>query len=135
MRSTRRTRSCYRPGRRSEGGRSSSRPAGAVAAWRGELDDATEMLEEAIELSRRLDLPDCEFDATSMLALIHAVRGELKRAARLANAACAFSACDRERWRASPHLVPALAALAICAFEWGDDEGGRELARGGSKGG
>jgi LuxR family maltose regulon positive regulatory protein len=108
---------------------------GAVAAWRGELDDATDLLEEAIELSRRLDLPDCEFDATSMLALIHAVRGELKRAARLANAACAFSACDRERWGASPHVVPALAALAICAFEWGDDEGGARLARGGSKGG
>src|SRR5580765_8930830 len=48
---------------------------GAVAAWRGELDDATDLLEEAVELSRRLDLPDCEFDATSMLALIHAVRG------------------------------------------------------------
>jgi LuxR family maltose regulon positive regulatory protein len=97
---------------------------GAVAAWRGELDDATHVLEEAVELSRRLELLDCELDATSMLALVHAVRGELKRAARLGAVAVAFSDRDRDRWGASPHLAPAYSALAICAFEWGDVEGG-----------
>lgn len=93
---------------------------GAVLTWRGELDAAAHMLEEAVELSRLLDLLDCELDATSMLAFIHAVRGELKRSARLASSAIAFSDRDRERWGTSPHLVPAHAALAICAFEWGD---------------
>jgi LuxR family transcriptional regulator, maltose regulon positive regulatory protein len=97
---------------------------GAVMTWRGELDDAVHALEEAVELSRMLDLLDCELDATSMLAFIHAIRGELKRSARLASAAIAFSDRDRERWGTSPHLVPAHAALAICAFEWGDVEGG-----------
>jgi LuxR family maltose regulon positive regulatory protein len=97
---------------------------GAVAAWRGGLDEAAYVLEEAIELSQRLDLPDCEFDARGMLALIYAVRGELKRAARLASAAIAFAERDRQRWATSPHLAPAHAALAICAFEWGDVEGG-----------
>jgi LuxR family maltose regulon positive regulatory protein len=97
---------------------------GAVATWRGELDLAGHLLEEAIELSRRLDLLDCELDATSMLALVQVVRGELKRAARLASAAIAFSDRDRERWGTSPHLASAYAAFAICAFEWGDVEGG-----------
>src|SRR5439155_488231 len=94
----------------------------AVAAWRGELDAAAPMLEETIDVARTLGLADCEFDALSMLALVHAVRGELKRAARLAGAALAFSDRDRDRWRTSPHLAPAHAALAICAFEWGDAE-------------
>jgi LuxR family maltose regulon positive regulatory protein len=96
---------------------------GAAAAWRGDLDDASIMLGEAIELARRLDLYDVEFDALSMLGLIHAVRGELKRAARFASSAAAFADRNRARWGASPHLVPAYAALAICAFEWGDVEG------------
>ena len=56
------------------------------------------------------------------------MRGELKRAARLAGAALAFSDRDRDRWRTSPHLAPAHAALAICAFEWGDAEGGAASA-------
>jgi LuxR family maltose regulon positive regulatory protein len=97
---------------------------GAVATWRGDLEEASDTLEQALHLSRRLDLPDCELDALTMLALGCAVRGELKRAARLASGAVAFADRDRERWATSPHLAPAHAALAICAFEWGDVEAG-----------
>jgi LuxR family transcriptional regulator, maltose regulon positive regulatory protein len=97
---------------------------GAVAAWRGALDDATLALEEAIELSRRLDADDCELDATSMLAYVCAVRGDLKHAARLAAVATSFADRNRRRWGASPHLPQAHAAAAICAFEWGDFETG-----------
>jgi LuxR family maltose regulon positive regulatory protein len=97
---------------------------GVVATWRGELEEGKSTLEEALELARSLALYDVEFDATSMLALIDAVQGELKSAARRATAAAAFADRDRARWSTSAHLAPAHAALAICAFEWGDAEGG-----------
>jgi LuxR family maltose regulon positive regulatory protein len=97
---------------------------GAVAAWRGRLDDAVLLLEEAIELSQRLQVADCELDATSTLAYVCAARGELKRAARLAGVAVSFADRDPQRWASSPHLPTAHAALAICAFEWGDVESG-----------
>jgi LuxR family transcriptional regulator, maltose regulon positive regulatory protein len=97
---------------------------GAVATWRGELEEAKTTLEEALALARSLSLYDVEFDATSMLALIDAVQGELKAAVRRATAAAAFADRNRARWGTSAHLIPAHAALAICAFEWGDAEGG-----------
>jgi LuxR family maltose regulon positive regulatory protein len=96
---------------------------GGVAMWRGELADAVPALEEAVELSHRLELHDCEVDATSMLALVDAVGGHLRRAASRATAAVSLADCGATK-RGAMHLVPAHAALAICSFEWGDDAGG-----------
>jgi len=100
---------------------------GAIDLWRGDLEVAMPSLERALEASRRLQLADCELDAASLLALGHAVRGELKRADRLGTAGLAFTGRNR-RWGGSPHLVPAAAALALCAFERDDvDSGERHL--------
>jgi LuxR family maltose regulon positive regulatory protein len=93
---------------------------GAVAVWRGNLAEAAVTLEEALELAHRLELHDCEVDATSMLALVDAVRGQLRRAASRANAALSLAGGTATK-RGDAPLVPAHAALAICAFEWGDD--------------
>jgi LuxR family maltose regulon positive regulatory protein len=88
------------------------------------LDASTEQLEEALLLARDLELAHCEIDASSLLAFTYAVRGGLKRAARLAHSATALSLDARPAWASSAHLVPAHVALAICAFEWGDTTGG-----------
>jgi LuxR family maltose regulon positive regulatory protein len=90
------------------------RVRGAGALWRGELDAATLVLEEAIEAARRLRLVDAELDATALLALARAFRGQLRSAAQLAGSVTSLP--DRQGpW--SP-TVPALAALAICSLEW-----------------
>ncbi len=99
---------------------------GVVAAWRGELGPATTSLEAAVDLARRATLRDLELDATGLLALVSAIRGELKRAARLAKFATAF-ADPRANPRA--HVVPALVALALCELEWNDPEAAREYTR------
>jgi LuxR family transcriptional regulator, maltose regulon positive regulatory protein len=93
---------------------------GAVATWRGELDKGTAALETALDASRRLGLRDCELDALSLLALTYAVRGELKRADRVAR--LTVEACDQEPQASgrSAHRATALAARALCAFEWDD---------------
>jgi LuxR family maltose regulon positive regulatory protein len=100
---------------------------GALELWRSDLDGAMPLLERALEAARRLQLSDCELDATSLLAFGHAVRGELKRASRLGTAGMAFTGRSRQ-WGRSAHLVPAATALALCAFEWDDlDSGERHL--------
>jgi LuxR family maltose regulon positive regulatory protein len=99
---------------------------GSLALLRGELQHAEPELEAALDVSRRLALTDCEVDASASLALLYAVRGELKRASRIANAPLALARPPRQRGSASPHLVPAFTALAVCAFEWDDLEGGEQ---------
>src|SRR5262249_20256746 len=46
---------------------------GALATWRGELDDAAAMLESALDASRRLELRECELESLALLALVSAV--------------------------------------------------------------
>ncbi len=92
---------------------------GAAEVWGGRLDHGIATLESAIHDARRLQLAGCETDASSMLALACALRGELRRAERLAHATLAHA----ERTRCRPvSSVPALLALEICALEWDDDE-------------
>jgi LuxR family transcriptional regulator, maltose regulon positive regulatory protein len=97
---------------------------GALALLLGDLERAESQLEAALDASRRLKLSDCEIDAAASLALLYAVRGQLKRAARVANVSLARGRAPLRRRNGSPHLVPAFTALAICAFEWDDLDGG-----------
>jgi LuxR family maltose regulon positive regulatory protein len=91
---------------------------GAAAIWRNDFQLGIALLERGLSDARRLGLAGCETDASGMLALAYAVRGELRRAERLAHGIVARV----ERSRAgSSSLVPALVALEICAFEWDDD--------------
>jgi LuxR family transcriptional regulator, maltose regulon positive regulatory protein len=99
---------------------------GAAAIWRNDFQLGIALLERALSDARRLGLAGCEADASGMLALAYALRGELRRAERLAHAIVARV----ERLRAgSSSLVPALVALEICAFEWDDDDCERWLER------
>jgi LuxR family transcriptional regulator, maltose regulon positive regulatory protein len=90
---------------------------GMLAAWRGDLEVAAATLEAGVEIARRSSLPELELDCAGLLALVYALRGELKRAARFAELAIALVEA-RPRPRAP--LVPALAALAFCELEWND---------------
>jgi LuxR family maltose regulon positive regulatory protein len=90
---------------------------GALAAWRAELDEAAATLEAALDASRRLELRGCELEALGLLALVCAVRGELKRADRLARLAA----------EGEPRPT-ALAARALVAFEWDDLDAALGLA-------
>jgi LuxR family transcriptional regulator, maltose regulon positive regulatory protein len=87
---------------------------GAAALWRGELEPATLVLEEAVEAARRLRLVDAELDATALLALARALRGRLRSAAHLAETVTSLPG----KQGAGAPTVPALAALAICSVEW-----------------
>ena len=95
------------------------------AVWRGNLDVAVTMLEGALDAARRAELRSVEADATAMLALTCAFRGELKRAARLAQPLVG-QLDDESEWR-QPE-VAALLALARCNLEWDDAEQARDLA-------
>jgi LuxR family maltose regulon positive regulatory protein len=97
----------------------------ASAAWRGNLDVAVTMLEGALDTARRAELRSVEADATAMLALTCAFRGELKRAERLARPLVA--SLDDERGWQQPG-VAALLALARCSLDWDDLEDARDLA-------
>ncbi|HEX6763050.1 MAG TPA: LuxR C-terminal-related transcriptional regulator [Gaiellaceae bacterium] len=94
------------------------------AVWHGQLDEAVTMLEAALDTARRSELRSVEAEATAVLALACAFRGELKRAARLAGTLVGRLA-ERE-WQ-QPE-VPALIALARCHLDWGDTEEARDLA-------
>ena len=63
---------------------------GLAAAWRGDLERAASTLEAAVHRARRASLPDLESEAAGLLALVCALRGELRRAARLAEFAAAL---------------------------------------------
>jgi LuxR family maltose regulon positive regulatory protein len=100
--------------------------SGSAAAWRGELDTAATLLERALVEARRLGLPGSEIDASSTLALVYGLRGELKRAERLGRWALA---CADRLGRRPATVVPAMLALTLCSFEWDDgDAGDRALA-------
>ncbi len=96
---------------------------GCLALWRGELEFATSAVGPAIDACRRLGLSSSGMHATSLLAFARAVRGELRQAAELGAAAVAAASGD-------PSPVPALAnaALAICAYEWGENAAGERDA-------
>jgi LuxR family maltose regulon positive regulatory protein len=87
---------------------------GTVALWNGELAVAQTALEAALETARHARLRAAQLDATATLALVCALRGELKRAARLAT---------------SVHSTrpAALLALALCELEW--DDAAESIAR------
>src|SRR6185312_13643235 len=57
---------------------------GTVALWRSELAVAQAAFEAALETARHARLRAFERDAAASLALVCALRGQLKRAARLA---------------------------------------------------
>ena len=57
--------------------------AGALAVWRGNLDEASALLEEALTLYRGLDDPYWTATVLSHLALVAGERGDLPRAAAL----------------------------------------------------
>jgi LuxR family transcriptional regulator, maltose regulon positive regulatory protein len=98
---------------------------GAAAAWRGELDGALTTLEAAVDAARRARLGALEVEASSMLALVCAFRGELTRAARLARPLLAESEEAQDR---RPENVAGLLALTRCSVDWDDLQEARDLA-------
>jgi LuxR family maltose regulon positive regulatory protein len=98
---------------------------GIAATWSGDLDDALMMLEAAVDAARRTRLSALEVEASAMLALVCAFRGDLTRAARLARPLLA-EADDAQGAR--PEHVAGLLALARCSLDWDDLQEARELA-------
>ena len=98
---------------------------GALLAWRAELADAETTLEAGVDAARRSRLPGAEADASAMLALVCAWRGELARASRLARPLVG----ERDGVHGQrPENVAALLALGRCSLEWDDAGEARELA-------
>jgi LuxR family maltose regulon positive regulatory protein len=98
---------------------------GIASAWSGELDDALTTLEAAVDAARRTRLSALEAEASAMLALVCAFRGDLTRAGRLARPMLAESEEAQER---RPEFVAGLLALARCSLDWDDTQEARDLA-------
>jgi len=81
-----------------------------AAIWRNDFQLGIALLERALSDARRLGLSGCETDASVMLALAYALRGELRRAERLAHGIVAR--VERSRGR-SASLVPASKAFMM----------------------
>jgi LuxR family maltose regulon positive regulatory protein len=93
---------------------------GAVALWSGQLDEAARILDSGVAA---VDASGGEHERASCpghLALVEAVRGRLRRAAKLAGQATAALAADEQRPPAPHPDPPALAALAWVHVERGE---------------
>jgi LuxR family transcriptional regulator, maltose regulon positive regulatory protein len=89
---------------------------GAAELQRGDLPAAERDLRDALTLGRRRDMGRTEISAASHLAACHAVRGQLRRAAR-----CAAETLDRANQLGLAQLVDlgwSRLALAETYFEW-----------------
>ena len=89
---------------------------GVAETWTGSRRRARSALEESIALARHADREYLEFAALGPLALLEALSGALRRAARLAREAIGLT--ERHGWPPLPASASAYGALAICAYHW-----------------
>jgi LuxR family maltose regulon positive regulatory protein len=99
---------------------------GAAELAAGELDDAELHLDQALSLAREAGVDMVRLNALSQLALLEAVRGNLRRAAERGADAVDFA--ERRGWTGLVQLVGARLALAWAHFQWDEPEAARHHA-------
>ena len=93
---------------------------GAVALWSGRLDEAVRILDSGVAAAAASGGQYERADCLGHLALVEALRGRLRRAAKLAGQATAALAVGERRPPAPHPDPPALAALAWVHVERGE---------------
>ena len=93
---------------------------GAVALWSGRLDEAASILDSGVAAATASGGEHERASCLGHLALVEALRGRLRRAAKLAGQATAALAADDQRPPAPHPAPPALAALAWMHLERGE---------------
>ena len=93
---------------------------GAVALWAGRLDEAASILDSGVAAAAASGGEHERASCLGHLALVEALRGRLRRAAKLAGQATAALAADEQRPPAPHPDPPALAALAWVHLERGE---------------
>jgi LuxR family maltose regulon positive regulatory protein len=93
----------------------------------GHYDEARLRLEEALHLSRQVEVPYAELSSLAGLAWVELAQGRLRRSARLARAA--IDLAETRGWERSFKTTLALAALALVEYEWDDLDSAAEHVR------
>ena len=93
---------------------------GAVELWSGRLDEAARILDSGVAAAAASGGEYERAGCLGHLALVEALRGRLRRAAKLAGQATAALAVDEQRPPAPHPDPPALAALAWVHLERGE---------------
>ena len=102
---------------------------GAVALWSGRLDEATRILDSGVAAAAASGGEHERVGCLGHLALVEALRGRLRRAAKLASQATAALAAEEQRPPAPHPDPPALAALAWVHLERGELQEARSRLR------
>jgi LuxR family transcriptional regulator, maltose regulon positive regulatory protein len=90
---------------------------GAVELWSGQLDDAARVLDAGVDATAAPGGEHARASCLGHLALVEALRGRLRRAAKLAGQATAAVAAEEQQHPPAQHLDPAPPS-ALAALAW-----------------